>query len=134
MSEPDQDPDFSDSVTETTDSGLKATVTVLDEAAGDDAGKHQLVLECVVGSKLDEHVASLGHEANGYFFETLVTFWARSNEVTGLWLDPTADHVVILGDSGQITPLKSHVFALASDFPTLSEAVNQTEAAGIEFD
>lgn len=134
ISYPDEDPDYSDTVTQSTKTGLTVATTVLDESAGDDAGKHQLTLECAVGSTLDEHVKTIGYEANGYFFEALATYWAKQNNVAGLWMNPTADRITILGAPGQITPLKSHILRLTRHLPRLDEAVTQAAEAGIEFD
>ena len=134
LSPPDEDTNYSDTTTHDTTTGLTATVTVLDESAGDDEGKHQLVLECAVGSTLDAHVNTLGYEANGYFLEALAVLWARTHTVTDVWLDPSADRIMILGDPEQITALTDYFLDLGRNFPHLDEAVARAVDAGIELD
>lgn len=87
-------------------------------------------------TRVDDVITSLGHEPNGYFWETIARFVARRGQlnVAALDFDSEAGMFCARGDRSVLERLGEMMAPLANGSAPLRAALREAEAAGVELD
>lgn len=120
---------------ETTDTGLKITLTAIGEFLDDYAGHQSIYAQVIPGSVLETAINNTGHEANGYFLEAVVQYWSTTGSVDkSIDLDPEANGIGIIGKPHHLTTVKKQLTTMANSPEAIPGLITAIEESGIHID
>lgn len=120
---------------ETTDTGLKITLTAIGEYLDDYAGHQSIYAQVIPDSVLETTINNTGHEANGYFLEAVLQYWGTTGSVVkSIDLDPEASGIDIIGTPDHLTAVKEQLTTMANSPEAIPGLITAIEESGIHID